>query len=55
MLEAVGSSAVSDAIVNMVNQVSAESAATIQAMSSGDAATVSISAEAFAAQAAAGN
>jgi hypothetical protein len=56
MLDAIGGgSPVSQAIVSMIDQASAQTAATIQAMSSGDAATVSISAAAYAQQAAADN
>jgi hypothetical protein len=43
------------AIVNMVNQLSAQTAASIQAVATGDAATVDISAAAYAQQAAADN
>jgi DNA-binding transcriptional regulator YdaS (Cro superfamily) len=58
MLDAIGAngdSTVNQAIVNMVNQLSAQTAASIQAVTSGDAATVNISSAAYAQQAAADN
>ena len=58
MLDAIGGNGVStvnQAIVNMVDQLSAQTAASIQAVATGDAATVNISAAAYAQQAAADN
>jgi intracellular sulfur oxidation DsrE/DsrF family protein len=58
MLEAIGGggvSTVSQAIVNIVNQLQAQTDASIQAVATGDAATVNISAAAYAQQAAVNN
>jgi intracellular sulfur oxidation DsrE/DsrF family protein len=58
MLEAIGGSGVStvnQAIVNVINQLQAQTDASIQAVATGDAATVNISAAAYAQQAAADN
>jgi intracellular sulfur oxidation DsrE/DsrF family protein len=58
MLEAIGSNdvnSVNQAIVNVENMLSAQTAASIQAVTTGDAATVNISAAAYAQQAAADN
>jgi hypothetical protein len=58
MLDAIGGNdvnSVNQAIVNIVNQLSAQTAASIQAVATGDAATVNISAAAYAQQAAADN
>ena len=56
MLDAIGGSGVStvaEAAINMETQLSAQADASIQAVTSGDAATVSISSAAYAQQAAA--
>ena len=58
MLDAIGGNdvnSVNQAIVNVVNQLSAQTAASIQAVATGDAATVNISAAAYAQQAVADN
>jgi hypothetical protein len=58
MLDAIGGSGVStvaEAAINMETQLSAQADASIQAVTSGDAATLSISAAGYAQQAAADN